>query len=143
MISLATARKLKAAGFEWQPRHGDRFIVPDRGLDTQVFVINEIATALEMLKGVPAISFHGTPEWALDYIHVGEVVWLPSEEQLRDALEQTLATENTTVYDLIFLGGTYSCRFELRGAAVAFHATEASEAYAGGLLSVLSPADET
>ncbi|HEX9115594.1 MAG TPA: pilus assembly protein CpaE [Anaerolineae bacterium] len=139
MITLDLARKLKEAGLNWEPAQGDKFIIPDRGMDAQVFVINDMATVMEMLKGAPAISFHGTPEWALDYIHVGEVIWLPGEADLRDALESRLAAEGVTVYDLLFLGGTYSCRFEHRGAAVAYHAASASEAYAAALLDLLRP----
>ncbi|MCZ7671506.1 MAG: hypothetical protein M5U34_32405 [Chloroflexi bacterium] len=39
-----------------------------------------------MLKGWPAITFHGTSEWALDHIFMEEVVWMPTEEQLRQEL---------------------------------------------------------
>jgi hypothetical protein len=137
MISLETARALREAGLVWQPAQGDKFVIPDRGMDQQVFVINDMATVMEMLKGAPAITFHGTPEWALDYIHVGELIWLPGEEELRDRLQEALAAVGQSAYDLLCLGGAYSCRFELGGEALAFHADAAPEAYAAALLHLL------
>ncbi len=137
MISLETARKLKSAGLLWQPAHGDQFVVPDRGMDDQIFIMADMAAVVEQLKGVPAITFHGTPEWALDYIHLGETVWLPSEEQLRAALEARLNAGGVTVYDLLVLGGTYSCRFEWNGEQLAFHSVSGPEAYAEALLHLL------
>ncbi len=138
MLSLDTARHLKEAGLAWQPEQGDRFIVPDRGLDGQAFVINDMATIIESLRGAPAVTFHGTPEWALDYIQLGEAVWLPDEGQLRDALEARLRARGITSYDLLCLGGTYSCRFEWKDSGAAFHASTADEAYATALLELLS-----
>ncbi len=138
MLSLEVARRLKRAGLAWEPHQGDRFAVPDRGMDAQVFVINDMATMIENLKGVDAVTFHGTPEWALDYIQLGEAVWLPDEGQLRDALEARLRASGITSYDLLCLGGTYSCRFEWQDSGAAFHASTADEAYAVALLELLS-----
>jgi hypothetical protein len=137
MLSLETARRLKDAGLTWHPEQGDRFVVPDRGLDGQAFVINDMATIIESLRGSPAVTFHGTPEWALDYVLMGETVWLPSEEQLRAELERRLAEVGVTVYDLLYLGGTYSCRFEWQGEAIALHASNATEAYGEALLRII------
>ena len=86
MIGLETARKLKAAGLHWEPAQGDRFAVPERGMDDRVFVINDMATIIEMIQGAEMVTFHGTPEWALDYVYLGEAVWLPDEGQLRELL---------------------------------------------------------
>ena len=85
MIGLETARKLKAAGLHWEPAQGDRFAVPDRGMDDRVFVINDMATIIEMIQGAEMVTFHGTPEWALDYVYLGEAVWLPDEGQFARA----------------------------------------------------------
>ena len=51
MVMLETARSLKNAGLRWQPARGDRFVVPDRGLDEQVFTLNDMAVILEKLQG--------------------------------------------------------------------------------------------
>ena len=90
MITLATARRLKAAGLHWEPAQGDRFAVPERGMDDRVFVINDMATIIEMIQGAEMVTFHGTPEWALDYVYLGEAVWLPDEGQVRELLHQRL-----------------------------------------------------
>ena len=136
MINMVTARKLKEAGMAWNPGDGDRFTVPDRGLDDRVFVINDMATIIEMLQGAPVVSFHGTPEWALDYLYLGETIWLPSEEQLRAALQNRLLDAGTAVYDLLYADGVYTCRFEWQGEALAFQGDSAAEAYAAALLAL-------
>ena len=96
MIGLETARKLKAAGLHWEPAQGDRFAVPERGMDDRVFVINDMATIIEMIQGAEMVTFHGTPEWALDYVYLGEAVWLPDEGQLRELLHQSLTSEDAS-----------------------------------------------
>jgi len=133
MIRVETARRLRDGGLAWKPAHGDRFVAPDRGMDELVFVINDMATIIEMLQGAPAVTFHGTPEWALDYLYLGETVWLPHESQLRDLLQCALAPTGSDTFDLLFADGVYTCRFEWRGEALAFRAEDAAEAYAAAL----------
>ena len=137
MISLDTAWKLKEAGLVWQPAQGDRFALPDRDMDERVFVINDMATIIEMFQGLPAVTFHGTPEWALDYVFLGEAVWLPEEGQLRERLHAILVDEPLPVYDLVFMDGVFTCRFEWRGESLAFRGQDAVEAYAAALLRVM------
>jgi len=136
MIELETARKLKAAGLHWEPAQGDRFAVPERGMDDRVFVINDMATIIEMIQGAEMLTFHGTPEWALDYVYLGEAVWLPDEGQLRELLADRLASEGVAVYDLLSADERFTCRFAWRGEALAFTAGGAAEAYAASLLHV-------
>lgn len=138
MISTETAEKLRNAGLPWKPANGDRFAVPERGLDDQVFLINDMAAIVESIKGTPAVTFHGTPEWALDYLWLGETIWLPSEEQLRASLEQHLMKAGAAGYDLHYADSEYVCRFAWRGEALAFRALDAAEAYAAALLYILS-----
>ncbi len=137
MIKLETARKLKVAGLHWEPAQGDRFAVPERGMDDRVFVINDMATIIEMIQGAEMVIFHGTPEWALDYVYLGEAVWLPEEGQLRELLHQRLIQEGQPVYDLLCLDERFTCRFGWRDESLAFTAVEASEAYAAALLHVM------
>lgn len=137
-ISLETAWRLKAAGLTWEPTQGDRFALLERDLDDKVFVVNDMATIIELFQGAPAVTFHGTPEWALDYVYLGEAVWLPEEGQLRERLHALLARQDTSpVYDLLFMDDEYTCRFEYAGKALAFRASTASEAYAAALLWLL------
>lgn len=138
MISTETAGKLRDAGLPWRPVNGDRFAVPERGLDDQVFLINDMAAIVESIKGMPAVTFHGTPEWALDYLWLGETIWLPSEEQLRTSLEQHFMKAGAAGYDLHYADGEYVFRFEWGGKALAFRALDAAETYAAALLYILS-----
>lgn len=137
MISLGMARKLKEAGLVWEPAQGDRFAVPDRGMDDQIFVVNDMATMIEAYQGAEMVMFHGTPEWALDYVYLGETIWLPDEGQLRTQLHDRLAAAGPLVYDLVFMDGAFTCRFEWQGEALAFSAADAAEAYAAALLHVM------
>ena len=89
MISVDLARRLTAAGIAWHPRPGDRFALPDRGLDEQVFVLSDMTVDVLELEGGPVIGFNGTVEWALDSVRLEEAVWLPHEAQLRDLLGAT------------------------------------------------------
>jgi hypothetical protein len=92
VISLDLARRLLAAGLAWSPSKGDRFVVPDRDMDADVFVISE--TVIE-IRDVPAgriLAFNGTTEWALDTIDAATVVWMPREEQLRDLLGEAFVS---------------------------------------------------
>jgi hypothetical protein len=134
MISLEMARRLKEAGVIWQPAQGDRFALLDRDLDDRVFVINDMATVIELLQGAPAVTFHGTPEWALDYIWLAEAVWLPDEGQLRQRVHDILVLQGDPIYDLLHADGEFICRFEWKGEALVFKGADACDAYAEALL---------
>jgi hypothetical protein len=138
VIALETARRLKEAGLTWQPAKGDQFVVPDRGMDEQVFTLNDMAVIIESLKGYPAVTFHGTPEWALDYVFVTETIWLPNESQLRTNLQERLTEAGAPVFDLLFADGVYTCRFEWHREGLAFQGEDAPDAYAGALLHMLT-----
>jgi redox-regulated HSP33 family molecular chaperone len=86
VITLELATALAARGLAWQPASGDRFHIPDRDLDDEVFVVSGIAIEVSDLPSGSEMRFNGTVEWALDSIEKDEVVWLPREEQMREAL---------------------------------------------------------
>ena len=86
MISLDLAERLRAAGVPWTPADGDRFVVPDRGLDDSVFVVSHMVVETHDLPTGRLLAFNGTTEWALDSVLQREVVWLPREDQLRAML---------------------------------------------------------
>ncbi|WP_433087713.1 pilus assembly protein CpaE [Dactylosporangium sp. CA-052675] len=87
MISVELAIELREAGLQWHPAPGDRFAIPDRGLDDQAFVLSDMIIQLHDLPGGEAvIGFNGTTEWALDDVERDEAVWLPHEHQLRELL---------------------------------------------------------
>jgi hypothetical protein len=86
MIDIALARGLRAAGLAWEPAPGDRFVLPDRDMDKDVFVISDMTVEVHDFPTGRVIGFNGVTEWALDSVQHSEALWLPSEEQLRVAL---------------------------------------------------------
>lgn len=86
MISLELARRLKAAGLAWEPEPGDRFVLPGRDMDDEVFVVSTMLVDVHDFPTGRVIGFNGTTEWALDSVEQHEVVWLPRETQLRELL---------------------------------------------------------
>jgi hypothetical protein len=86
VIPLELAVRLRDAGLAWKPAAGDRFTVPDRGLDDDVFVLSHMTIEVHELPHGPVIGFNGTVEWALDDVAQDEAVWLPREDQLRELL---------------------------------------------------------
>ncbi len=137
MITLALARDLKAAHLPWTPQKNDLFAIPERGLDNDVFSITDMAIRLESLAGHPAITFQGAYEWALDYILLREVVWLPTETQLREEVERRLADETPPALRLSSWSGKYICEIRFRGEYLSFSGDDASVAYGHALLHLL------
>jgi hypothetical protein len=86
MITTELAAQLRAAGIAWTPASGDRFVIPDRDLDDQVFVISDMVIESQDVPGGRVIRFNGTTEWALDSIPADLAMWLPREDQLRHLL---------------------------------------------------------
>jgi hypothetical protein len=86
MLSVEIARRLREAGLSWTPARGDRFVVADRGMDDEVFVLSDMTIEVHHYPGGPVIGFNGTTEWALDSVGQEEALWVPSEQQLRELL---------------------------------------------------------
>jgi hypothetical protein len=140
MISLTTARALRDAGLTWEPAEFDTFAIPDRDMDEGQFVLNSMPAHVALLQGIPVMAFDGSAEWALDFIAAGEVVWLPSEEQLRLQLAARLSAD--LAYTLELATTEAGCRLTTRagGHTHTYTAPEASEAYAASLLVALEAA---
>jgi hypothetical protein len=137
MISLALARELKEAGLVWKAGIHHFFAIPDRDLDERVFVVTDVMAYLEILRGWPVVTFHGTAEWALDYILTTEVVWMPTEGQLRQELEGILVGEAELKLQLILEQDGYTCEIYYQGQDLRFAAPTAGEAYAFALMHAL------
>jgi hypothetical protein len=135
MISLALAQQLRNAGLTWQPAERDLFALPDREMDEQIFVISVLPAMLQLHGGQPAVAFLASAEWALDYVLLGEVVWLPTEAQLRKALEAQIAPEAGLTLSRRMDG--YCCTVEIAGSDREFDGPDAESAYALALLAVL------
>ncbi|MCO1656043.1 hypothetical protein [Pseudonocardia humida] len=86
MIGVELAERLRAAGLAWTPAPGDRFVIADRGMDDEVFVVSELTIDVHEAPTGRLFRFNGTTEWALDSVEQEAVVWLPHESQLREAL---------------------------------------------------------
>ncbi len=130
MVSLELARELQEAGLVWEPREHDRFAIPDRDLDGQIFAINDLSTEIHEFGPLRAITFNGAVEWSLDWILSEDVVWLPTESQLRDAVGEAFVRLDQTI-------DGYRCTFRLEGRESHETAGSAPDAYALALLALL------
>ena len=139
MIALDLALALRDSGLRWTPRRGDRFVLPGREMDADVFVLSDMTVEVHEFPAGRVIGFNGVTEWALDSVEQSEAVWLPAEHQLRDLLGRMFRS-------LVSTSEGYEVRVGLPGGDEGFTADDAEDAYATALLAVLrdvaSPAGE-
>jgi hypothetical protein len=77
VLSFEQALALREAGVVWHPAVGDAFVVPDRELDEEVFVLSDmVIQKVEAPDGPPLLAFNGTTEWALDSLEAHEALWV-------------------------------------------------------------------
>ena len=133
MITRDLAEELAARGLVWQPASGDRFVVPDRDLDDEVFVVSGMSVEVSDLPSGAEMRFNGTVEWALDSIAQNEVIWLPREDQMREVLgDRFVRLEN-----LVGETGGYAVVLSVDGGEQRHVDIDAERAYARALLSAL------
>jgi hypothetical protein len=130
VIPLDLAIRLRDAGLTWKPAAGDRFAIPDRDLDDDVFVLSNMTIEVHEAPEGQIIGFNGTTEWALDDVEKDEAIWLPREDQLRDLLGGTFR-------GLVRTPAGYRVTTEVAGAARDFEAAEPAEAYGEALLQLI------
>jgi hypothetical protein len=130
VISLALARQLRDAGLKWAPAPGDRFVVADRDMDSDVFVLSDMTIEVHELPHGRVIGFNGTTEWALDSIEKDNTVWLPRESQLRELLAGTFRGLDRTEQG-------WRVRIELSGATHESRHPDAEQAYGLAVLHLL------
>jgi len=131
MISVELALRLRDAGLAWTPASGDRFVIPGREMDADVFVVSELTIDVHQAPTGPLIRFNGTTEWALDSVPQEAVVWLPHEGQLREALGPRFRR-------LEPIGDGFAVVVDGSGGEQERHVdVDAERAYARALLSVL------
>lgn len=133
MIGVQLARQLKEAGLGWKPGPGDRFAIPDRDLDDEVFVLSNMTIEVHTMPEGRVIGFNGTTEWALDDVELDETIWLPREDQLRELLGGTFRALRRSA-------AGYEVLIDLLGEERAFAAGTPEEAYAAALLHLLAAA---
>jgi hypothetical protein len=90
VLSLDLAHRLRSAGLSWTPVRGDRFVVPNRDMDDDVFVVSDMVIEVHHSAGGAFMGFNGTTEWAMDSIEQHRVLWLPREDQLRERIGKRL-----------------------------------------------------
>jgi hypothetical protein len=136
VIGVQLARQLKRAGLDWKPGPGDRFAIPDRDLDEEVFVLSNMTIEVHTMPEGRVIGFNGTTEWALDDVGLDETLWLPREDQLRELLGGTFRALRREA-------SGYAVDVELLGESQTFDGETAEHAYAGALLHLLAAAGIT
>jgi hypothetical protein len=130
VISVELARALRDAGLAWTPAGGDRFVISDRGMDSDVFVLADMTIEVHEYPAGPVIGFNGTTEWALDSVEQSEALWVPAEHQLRELLGGAFAGLAPT-------GDGYRVTIRVDGATSGYDGRDPAEAYAAALLSLL------
>lgn len=90
MIDIDVARRLCDEGLLWTPADGDHFAIDAELIRDETFMISSMVVEhARGRRGEPLFRFNGTTEWALDSIEQAEAVWLPREDQLREALGES------------------------------------------------------
>jgi hypothetical protein len=130
MISIELALRLQAAGLQWTPASGDRFVITGVDMDADVFVVSELTIDVHQAPTGSLIRFNGTTEWALDSVQQDDTVWLPREGQLREALGARFRR-------LEPVGDGYAVVVERGGRDERHVDVDAERAYARALLAIL------
>ena len=144
MISTSLARQLRAAGLVWTPASGDAFQIALGGdLDNElsddfegdVFTVSDMTIEAHRYPTGTVLGFNGTTEWALDSVALDDALWLPREDQLREALRGTFRSLDRTTAD----GGAvnYTVTATIDGADTAFSSDDPSEAYGLAVLALI------
>jgi hypothetical protein len=127
VISVSLAKRLRDAGVRWDPRPGDRFVIPDRGMDDDVFVLSHMTIDVHEFPTGRVIGFNGTVEWALDSVEQEAALWMPAEDQLRERLGQAFG-------QLVREGDSYRVHLDVAGRRLEVAGDEPAEAYGRALL---------
>ena len=133
MIGVQVAQQLREAGLTWKPGAGDRFAIPDRDLDEDVFVLSNMVIEVHNRPEGQVIGFNGTTEWAMDDVELEEALSLPREDQLRELLGGTLRALRRTEQG-------WDVEVTLLGEDRTFAAPTPEQAYAAALLHLLAAA---
>jgi hypothetical protein len=131
LTTVDLARALRDAGLTWSPQPGDCFVMPDRGMDDDVFVLSDMTIEVQHFPAGPVIGFNGTTEWALDSVEQSEALWLPAEHQLRERL-------GTAFVALARVDGTYRVTLTGTSGGTSYDGPAPAEAYGRALLDRLT-----
>lgn len=133
MIDIDVARRLQAAGLRWDPADGDLFAIDAEELRNEVWMLSSMVIEQDLDRhGRRVFRFNGTTEWALDSVEEDEAIWLPREDQLREALGVRFRTLRQEA------DGGFVVELETDGGTREVPAPRAEDALAGALLIALS-----
>jgi hypothetical protein len=130
VLSIELARALRDAGLQWTPARGDSFVISDRGMDSDIFVLSDMTIEVHQFPAGPVIGFNGTTEWALDSVDQAQTLWVPAEHQLRERLGDAFAGLAPT-------GDGYRVTLRVDGSTSGHEGSDADEAYALALLHLM------
>jgi hypothetical protein len=135
MITRELASALRDAGLVWHPEPGDRFQLdlPDEvelEVEADVFTVSEMTIEARSTPTGTILAFNGTTEWALDSVTIGDALWLPREDQLREMLRRTFRA-------LRRLPDAFEVEAEIAGETLRFEHPDATEAYGMALLELI------
>jgi hypothetical protein len=99
MISTALATALRDAGLRWTPVSGDAFQIAGPDFEGDIFTVSDMTIEAHVYPSGTVLGFNGTTEWALDSVALDDALWLPREDQLRDALAGRFASLRREVGD--------------------------------------------
>lgn len=134
MISTALAAELRAAGLEWAPVSGDAFQLAGPDFEGDVFTVSDMTIEPHHYPSGTILGFNGTTEWALDSVALDDALWLPREDQLRDALGGAfLGLRREQGADAV----RYTVTTDRDGARLEHVADDPSEAYGLALLQLI------
>jgi len=135
VITRELALALRDAGLAWHPDEGDRFQLdlPDEvelEAEADVFTVSTMTIEARRTPTGTILAFNGTTEWALDAVTLGDAVWLPREDQLRELLRGTFRR-------LVRLDDAFQVEIEIAGERLHFEHPDPSEAYGRALLALI------
>jgi hypothetical protein len=130
VIPRELAARLRDAGLRWHPHAGDQFQLAATDMEStgaDVFTVSDMTIEAHEFPSGTVLGFNGTTEWALDSVAVGDALWFPREDQLREALKATFVRLERS-------GDGWAVTTRFRGDEARFEAPEADEAYGLALL---------
>ncbi len=135
MIGRELALALRHAGLVWHPAAGDLFQLdlPDEvelEVEAEVFLVSPMTIEPRTTPTGTIIAFNGTTEWALDAVALGDAVWLPREDQLRELLRGTFRR-------LERIRDAFRVEIEIGGETLMFEHPDPSDAYGRALLALI------
>lgn len=136
MISTSLAAALRDAGLVWTPVSGDAFQIAGPDFEGDVFTVSDMTIEAHVYPTGTVLGFNGTTEWALDSVALDDALWLPREDQLRDALAGTFVSLTRANRDSTpFI--RYSVATRVGDEEARFTSEDPAEAYGLALLALL------